>query len=189
MPRGIAKDHDAKKAMLRKGAAQYFASNGYDRASMTGAARQSGVSKALIYHYYDSKDALLFDILQAHLADLAERAEAARLESLDGLILTVLDAYADADAEHKLQLDALSTLPAELQSPLIDLQRRLVSIMSSAVAAENTGLSGDQLRAVTMSVFGILNWFYMWHRPGKGLNRAEYAALAAKFVRGGIAAV
>ncbi len=42
---------------------------------------------------------------------------------------------------------------------------------------------------LTMSVFGILNWFYMWHRPGKGLSRAAYADLAADFVLGGLRAV
>ncbi len=186
MPRGIAKDYDEKRAALRKGAARYFARNGYDRASMTGAARECGVSKALIYHYYESKEVLLFDILEAHLSGLTDTVEAARTEGLPGLIHAILAAYSDADAEHKLQLDALATLPDDLQKPLIDLQRRLVSIMSSAVAGENPALSGDRLRAVTMSVFGILNWFYMWHRPGKGLSRAEYADLAAAFVQGGL---
>jgi AcrR family transcriptional regulator len=186
MPRGIARDHDEKREALRKGAARYFASNGYDRASMTGAARQCGVSKALIYHYYDSKEALLFDILQTHLSGLVDMVESARPDGLPGLIHAILAAYADADAEHKLQLDALSTLPVNMQIPLIDLQRRLVSIMSDAVSAENPALSGSRLRAVTMSVFGILNWFYMWHRPGKGLSRSEYAVLATELVRGGI---
>ncbi len=60
---GMARDHDEKRAALRKGAADYFAAHGYDRASMTGAAKHCGVSKALIYHYYASKEALLFDIL------------------------------------------------------------------------------------------------------------------------------
>lgn len=186
MPRGIARDHDEKRAALRKGAARYFAKNGYDRASMTGAARQCGVSKALIYHYYDSKEALLFDILQTHLSDLVDMVDAARPDGLSGLIRALLAAYADADAEHKLQLDALSTLPPDMQMPLIDLQRRLVTIMSDAVSGENPALSGNRLRAVTMSIFGILNWFYMWHRPGKGLSRSEYAALAADFVRNGL---
>ena len=188
MPRGIAKDHDEKRAALRKGAARYFATHGYDRASMTGAARDCGVSKALIYHYYDSKEALLYDILDTHLSDLVDTVEAARSNGLPGLIRAILMAYENADAEHKLQLDALATLPSDLQGPLIDLQRRLVAAMSSAIAAERADLQADRLRAVTMTVFGILNWFYMWHRPGKGMSRADYADLAADFVKGGIAA-
>lgn len=189
MPRGNAKDHDEKRAALRKGAAVYFARHGYDRASMTGAAKECGVSKALLYHYYDSKEALLFDILDAHLSELANVVDAARPGGLAALIRVVLEAYEDADAEHKLQLDALGTLPADLQAPLIACQRRLVDAMSGAVAKERPDLSGDHLRAVTMSIYGILNWFYMWHRPGKGLSRADYAQLAADFVSGGIRAV
>ena len=189
MPRGIARDHDEKRAALRKGAAAYFARHGYDRASMTGAATECGVSKALLYHYYDGKEALLFDILHAHLAELADVVEAAHGAGLEALIRVILSAYEDADAEHKLQLDALDTLPDDLQAPLIALQRQLVQAMSGAVTALRPELRGDRLRAVSMSVFGILNWFYMWHRPGRGLSRAEYASLAAEFVTGGIAAV
>lgn len=186
MPRGIAKDHDAKRAALRKGAARYFADHGYDRASMTGAARHCGVSKALIYHYYDSKEALLFDILDAHLSELVAVVESARAGGMTGLIHAILSAYEDADSEHKLQLDALGTLPADLQAPLIGHQRRLVAIMSDSVGQVRPDLSGDRMRAATMSIFGILNWFYMWHRPGRGLDRQEYAALASSFVEGGL---
>ena len=62
MPRGLARDHTEKRAALRRGAAAHFATHGYDRASMASVAQACGVSKALIYHYYDSKEALLFDL-------------------------------------------------------------------------------------------------------------------------------
>jgi AcrR family transcriptional regulator len=189
MPRGIARDHDAKRAALRKGAAAYFARHGFDRASMTGAARECGVSKALIYHYYDSKEALLYDILDAHLSDLVSVVEAASGEGVRGLIRAILAAYEDADAEHKLQLDALATLPDDLKTPLVAAQRRLVQVLSEALHREAPHLDPDRLRAATMSVFGILNWVYMWHRPGKGLSREDYADLAADFVLGGVRAL
>ncbi len=188
MPRGIARDHDQKRQAIRKGAAAYFAAHGFDRASMTGAARQCGVSKALIYHYYDSKEALLYDILDTHLTELVETARAVDPEAgLQPLVCAILEAYEDADAEHKLQLDALAVLPDALQAPLIALQRALVGIMSDTLAREAPDLAGtDRLRPVTMSVFGILNWFYMWHRPGKGLSRQEYSRLATGMVLNGI---
>ncbi len=189
MARGLARDHDEKRAALRKGAATYFARHGYDRASMTGAARECGVSKALLYHYYASKEALLFDILFTHLSDLVDVVDHARTEGIGALIRAILLAYEDADAEHKLQLDALATLPLEMRQPLLDLQRQLVTMMSDVVRTERPGLPADRLRAATMSVFGILNWFYMWHRPNKGLSRENYAKLAADFVRGGLSAI
>ncbi|MCT4556718.1 MAG: TetR/AcrR family transcriptional regulator [Pelagimonas sp.] len=186
MPRGIAKNHDEKRAALRKGAAAYFARHGFDRASMTGAAKECGVSKALLYHYHDSKEALLFDILNTHLTHLVDVSEAAAPKGLPALISATLEAYEDADAEHKLQLEALSALPAELQHPLREAQHCLVDLMSTVVGVQRPGLAPDRLRAASMTVFAILNWFYMWHRPGKGLSRLEYAQLAADFVEGGL---
>ncbi|GHE96258.1 TetR family transcriptional regulator [Aliiroseovarius zhejiangensis] len=192
MPRGIARDHEEKRAAIRKGAASYFAEHGFDRASMTAAAKHCGVSKALIYHYYDSKEALLFDILDTHLSGLVAEVEAApRTDGLRGLVRAILQAYRGADAEHKLQLDSLGVLEAEQQAPLIDLQRRLIDMMGKALQNEAPeAFDGNRnLRAVTMSVFGILNWYYMWNRPGKGLDRDEYADLVTDLVLGGLRAL
>lgn len=189
MPRGIAKDHDEKRAALRKGAAAYFSRHGFDRASMTGAAKECGVSKALLYHYHNSKEALLFDILNAHLTELADLAEEAAPQGLHPLIAVILESYEDADAEHKLQLESISALPADLQAPLFDAQRRLVQVMSDVVAQKRPDLDADQLRAATMTVFGIVNWFYMWHRPDKGMSRQDYGEMASLFVEGGLAKI
>lgn len=189
MPRGVGRDHDAKRAAIRKGVAEYFAEHGFDRASMAGAAKACGVSKALVYHYYDSKEALLFDIVNAHLTELVSVVEAAKPEGVRGLIGAILLAYADADAEHKLQLDALGVLPPDKRDPLVALQRQLIAILSQALAEVAPDLDKTRLHATTMSVFGILNWFYMWHRPGRGLSRAQYSDLAADFVLGGLRAL
>ncbi|WP_371169516.1 TetR/AcrR family transcriptional regulator [Aliiroseovarius sp. 2305UL8-7] len=189
MPRGIARDHEEKRAAIRKGAAAYFAEHGFDRASMTAAAKHCGVSKALIYHYYDSKEALLFDILDNHLSGLVANVEAApETDGLRGLVQAILQAYRGADAEHKLQLDSLAVLDDRQQAPLIALQRRLIDMMGAALQKEAPeAFSGSRnLRAVTMSVFGILNWYYMWNRPGKGLSREEYADLVTDVVLGGV---
>lgn len=190
MPRGIAHDHSEKRGAIRKGAATYFAANGYDRASMTGAATHCGVSKALIYHYYNSKDALLYDILHTHLSDLVETVDAVASgkDRLRDLIRAILLAYRDADAEHKLQADAMIALPMEKREPLMAQQRHLVKVMSETLqaASPETLTNPAHLHPVTMTVFGMLNWFYMWHRPGKGISRDEYADLVTDMVLGGI---
>jgi AcrR family transcriptional regulator len=188
MPRGIAKDHDAKRAALRRGAAAYFSAHGFDRASMTGAAQHCGVSKATIYHYYESKEALLYDILAAHFDRLVAAADP-HAGDLRGFVHAILMAYADADAEHKLQVDALGLLPHDLQKPLKDQQRYLVRLMCDTLQAAAPELEGDRLHAAAMSGFGVLNWYYMWYRAGRGLTREEFAELAADFIIGGARAV
>ena len=80
-------------------------------------------------------------------------------------------------------------LPQDLRAPLVMLQRELVTLMSGVIALRRPDLPADRLRAATMTVFGILNWLYMWHRPNKGMSRKEYALFAADFVEGGLAQV
>jgi len=198
MARTIAKDHEAKREAILKTAAVFFAKQGFDRASMGKLAEACGVSKALIYHYYPSKDALLFDILDTHLTALVDVVEAAAAvpcsasQRLRGLIRAILIAYRDSDAEHKVQLDALSSLPEDNQIHLRALQRRLVTCMSDSVRAIEPERFSDRpelLAPVTMSVFGMLNWFYLWYKPGGLVDRDAYADIVADLVIGGLPSV
>jgi TetR/AcrR family transcriptional regulator len=197
MARTRAKDHDEKRGAILRRAAIVFARDGYDRASMARLASECGVSKALLYHYYISKEALLFDIVLNHLSDLvdaveeADRADLPPAERLERLVLALLDAYRDADAEHKVQLSALALLPDAEQERLRQLERRLVVIFSDAIRAVEPSIfdSGNLLKPVTMSLFGMLNWVYMWFRDGGALSREEYGKLATRLLVGGLGAL
>ena len=61
MPRSRAADYDDKREAILHRAAVAFARDGYDRVSMAGLAAECGVSKALLYHYYASKEAAATD--------------------------------------------------------------------------------------------------------------------------------
>lgn len=197
MARTIAKDHQEKREALLKTAAVFFAENGFDRASMNDLARAAGVSKALLYHYFSKKEAILFAILQTHLSALVDAVAATDTAAdtprgrLRALIHAIIDAYDGADAEHRLQLEAMGALPPEQQEELAKLQRKLVSEMSQylqAVTPDARLKDRATNRALTMSVFGILNWMYLWYRPDGGLSRSDYADLVADLVLDGIAA-
>ncbi len=194
MPRTRARDHDDKRLAIMETAARIFADGGYDRTSMAQLAGECGVSKALIYHYYASKEALLFDIIDTHLCDLidaveeADRTNAHPEVRLEALVAGLLEAYRDADAKHKVQLGALAFLPPEQQERLRELERKLVLRFSDAVRAINpSAFEGKPLlKPVTMSLFGMLNWFYMWFRDGGPVSRRDYARLATEIMVSGV---
>lgn len=195
MARSRARDHDEKREAILHRAAIVFARDGFDRASMSQLAAECGVSKALLYHYHASKEALLFDILQDHLAQLVDAVEEADDRSLapqarlEVLVAALLDAYRDADAEHKVQLGALGLLPEPEQARLKALERRLVTVFADAVSALDPDLFADQsrlLKPVTMSLFGMLNWAYMWFRDDGAVSRTDYARLATSLLAGGV---
>ena len=194
MARSRAKDHDEKREAILHRAASAFARDGYDRASMARLAAECGVSKALLYHYYASKEALLFDILQNHLSALVEALEEADdaalppEQRLEALVAALLEAYRDADAEHKVQVDALRLLPDAEQERLKALERRMVAIVAEAVRAlDPEAFDGRPLlKPVTMSLFGMVNWAYMWFRDGGVVSRSDYARLATQLLVGGV---
>ncbi|WP_278923660.1 MULTISPECIES: TetR/AcrR family transcriptional regulator [Pseudophaeobacter] len=196
MARTIAKDHDEKRGQILKSAARVFAEAGYDRASMTQLARECGISKANIYHYYDSKDAVLFGLLETYLRDLRDRVcgvDVAGLSPEDGLrrvVAEILLAYQGADDEHKVQSNAMGALPEEQQKLLRAYQRALVQFLSDTlqtVAPEAFAKDPSKLRATTMSVFGMLNWYYMWNSGAGSKAREDYADLVADLTLTGVA--
>ncbi|MEP4036675.1 TetR/AcrR family transcriptional regulator [Pseudophaeobacter sp.] len=195
MARTIAKDHDEKRAQILKSAAKVFAEAGYDRASMTQLARECGISKANIYHYYDSKEAVLFGLLDTYLCDLRDRVcgvEVAGLspdEALRQVVAEVLLAYQGADYEHKVQSGSMGALAEEQQKLLRAYQREMVQFLSDtlqAVAPEVFAEDPSKLRAATMSVFGMLNWYYMWNSGAGPKAREDYAELVAKLTLNGV---
>lgn len=195
MARTIAKDHDEKRTQILKSAAKVFAEAGYDRASMTQLARDCGISKANIYHYYDSKDAVLFGLLDTYLCDLRDRvcgvqvADLSPDDALRQVVAEILLAYQGADYEHKVQSGAMGALPEEQQKLLRAYQREMVQFLSDtlqAVAPKVFAADPTKLRAATMSVFGMLNWYYMWNSGAGPQAREDYAELVANLTLNGV---
>jgi TetR/AcrR family transcriptional regulator len=185
MARPRSADHDIKRRAILERSAALFAQNGYDRTAMAEVAAACGVSKALLYHYYASKETLLFDILSVHLQELLDAANAVGTslpprERLRALVGALLDAYRDADHEHKIQINEMTKLPPERHKVLIGMERELVAVFAAAIAAvlPAIGRSRTLLKPVTMSLFGMLNWHYMWFREGGTMSREDYADLA-----------
>jgi TetR/AcrR family transcriptional regulator len=194
MARPRAADYEDRRATILAETAKLFAERGFDRTSMSEIARCLGVSKALFYHYYPSKDVLLHDIIHSHLLALVEAVEQADDTAADAeqrlyrVITAIFECYRGADAEHKVQINHLAHLAPEQQVELKGFERRLVDCVSGIVGAVRPGLDAALLRPVTMSLFGILNWKYMWFRENGRITHAEYARLVTRMALAAIRA-
>jgi len=78
---------------------------------MSRVATACDISKANIYHYYDSKNALLFGMLDTHLGNLRDRVCAIELAHLEpeerfhATVSAIRLAYQVAEDEHRVQAD------------------------------------------------------------------------------------
>lgn len=198
MARTRAVDFEEKRRSILNIAAEVFAERGMEKASMSQIAARGQISKALLYHYYPSKDAVIFAIIFTHLQELDAAIAAAEdfslppQERLRQLIGTVLDNYRGADNRHKVQFNATATLPEELKHEIVALEKRIVHRFTAVLREINPSLDKPErplLTPVTMSVFGILNWAYMWFKDDKYLTREDYADMVSRLLLGGITAV
>ncbi len=194
MARSQAKDHEVKRKTILSTAAEVFASRGIVSASMNEVATACSISKANIYHYYPSKYDLVFDILDAYLETLRDRICSLDLnqppaQPLHLLTKEILLLYEGMDNEHKIQTEGLALLSVQQQTVLKNYQREMVAVMCEAVRASAPDTFDQQsakCKQVAMSVFGMLNWFYMWQPKATKSQRIDYAATVAELTLHGV---
>lgn len=197
MPRSIAKDYDEKRNSILKAAAKVFAEDGFDRASMNNLSKACNFSKAAIYHYYSSKEVILFDILETYLIDLnqhvsnlVQQPNESPEDFLSRIVFEILIVYRGAEKEHQILMNTniINNLDEQYQKAIIEYQKELVATISKAIqniAPETFNSDQSMLRSATMSLFAMLNWYSMWN-SGRGLKARETYSkfVSSLFIRG-----
>ncbi|MEL7027819.1 MAG: TetR/AcrR family transcriptional regulator [Pseudomonadota bacterium] len=189
MARTQAADYDKKRDAITVTAAKLFARHGFSSASMAEIAGRCDVSKSLIYHYYPSKEAILFDVMSTHIDALLEAAAETSVETaatpsdkLIALSISLLRRYIGAANAQRVLLYELSSLPKAERDEIIEKQRRLVGIVEEILAEVQPALSGDRglKRARAMLYFSMLNWSHSWFNSRGAISRDELAIMIAE---------
>lgn len=79
MKKAIPRDKSKKREMIVQGAAEVFAKEGYDGASMDQIAQVAGVSKKTVYNHFDNKE----NLFKAIVAMLLDEREAKKVIIFD----------------------------------------------------------------------------------------------------------
>ncbi|HBK92954.1 MAG TPA: TetR/AcrR family transcriptional regulator [Parvularcula sp.] len=186
MARTQAEDYGEKRAAIVAEAARLFAARGFDGASLADLAAACGMSKSLIYHYYPSKEAVLFAVMDGHMEALLDAIEIAPAGGpappLRRFARALLGLYAGAADRQKVLLYELARLPAAERRQIIAKERKLIAYVEDILARAAPRTETAELRARAMLFFGMLNWTHTWLKPGRGLSRDEVADLAARTV-------
>ena len=86
-------DVDERRRRLLALGADLFTRHAYDELSMSAIAREAGISKALLYHYFPSKQAFFQATLEQAAAELAERVTPAEGLPPAQQLMAGLDAF------------------------------------------------------------------------------------------------
>lgn len=183
MARKQAADYDEKRTAIVDAAARLFAAKGFAGASLSDLAEACGMSKSLFYHYYPSKEAILYAVMEGHMADLLaaldEKPEGDSKNALQFFARRLLRRYAGAAEKQKVMLYELHSLPTAEHADIVAKERRLIDHVEQLIAREHPRESKARLRAQAMLFFGMLNWTHSWLKEKGPVSRDEVADMAA----------
>ncbi|KAB7738866.1 TetR family transcriptional regulator [Parvibaculum sedimenti] len=195
MARPQAANYDERRKEIVDRAARLFADRGFAGASIADLAKACGTSKALLYHYYQSKDDILYDAMRLHLDKLSEVAEQIEIMKapaearLRRLISDFMTLYVDAAAHQKVLLNELKNLPAARRRKIVLQQRKLVAVVERLFVQIQPRFRRQRklLRPATMLFFGTINFTHTWFRPDGPVSPDQLAAMATDLLFEGIA--
>ena len=199
MARTRAPDHESQREQILELAAAAFAQTSYPSTSMADLAAASGTSKARLYHYYESKEAILFDLLDRYtkrlmliIADVegsSQRRALTEREAFAELVRAFLAEYETSHSRHVALLNDVKYLVDTQREVILDRQRDIVAAFARQLArAYPDRVSKENQTAVTMMVFGMINWTFTWLKPGGRLGYREFADQVIDVLENGLAA-
>ena len=192
-----AKDHEDKKRLILDTASGLFAKQGFAKTSISELSSACRASKAWIYHYFPTKEDILFTLLHDFLIVVRSRLEEIDVEDLapeDALhhfVLECLRIYDDYRINYPILFNEMTVLTDEQQKELRAIEDVPVKLLTTIVAKIRPEIATAAAfrTPITLLIYGTINWTYTWFNPDGKLRLEELAVLVKDFVLGGIQTV
>ena len=189
-----ARDHDVKRQMILERTAQLFARQGFHGTSTAENSAASNASKSWIYHYFDSKEAVLYELLDEFMemyvgriagAVSAARTPADRLRAYMREALAVLIAYRINYARLFSDVDAL---PPKQQRSIRDRERAISESLRDILVELRPELKRHEtlLMPITLLSMGSLVWSHTWFDPKGAVSLDRLVDLATALLVSGL---
>ena len=169
-PRNLQKTEEIYQVIAR-----LFAYRGYHSTSMREIARELGMNQSSLYHYFASKQDILFTLMNDAMDDvlaILEEISSTDLLPEDRLnrVLSFYTQYYAGDQERLILLiNEMNSLNEEYRSILVGKQRRYVQLIKSILeelAAQDKIKQIDPAIA-TFAFFGMVHYTIKWyHKDG-----------------------
>lgn len=179
------------EARILAAAVQLFARKGFDGTSVQEIVAEAAVTKGAMYHYFTSKDDLLYEIynqlLSRQLADL-ERILAdggSPRETLRAIIMALVCTTAEQIDEAKVYGREQHKLDeGHLEAVRANRRRYHVTFRELIEAAQRDGVFSTTTPAetVTLIVLGVVNELPKWYRPDGPKPAEQIASEIVTFV-------
>jgi TetR/AcrR family transcriptional regulator, cholesterol catabolism regulator len=154
-------------------AAQVFAEKGYEGASIRDISRSSGVSLSGLYYYVESKQKLLYLIQLTTFKTILARLEKrlGGVSSPDERLRIFVHNHLEYFLRHPVEMRVMShedeALEGAYRKEVAEIKRRYYGRALGIFEELRKAGIGRRInpRVAVLSLFGMMNWIYTWHRP------------------------
>lgn len=169
---------DIRRRQILDTAVGIFYEIGFEGASLRDLAEKVGINKATLYHYFDSKEEILFQILDEVGQSLLGGLEEARRSSNDPLeclkaMIRFQIYYMEANLEGiKVLVEELKCLGNEMAEKVKEVQAQILKLYENVLAdCMKTGrVRKLHLATAAFAILGQINWLYQWYKPEGSLS-------------------
>lgn len=184
----------SRRVEICRTAAQLFRDRGYDATSVSDIARALGITKAGLYHYFESKEALLFEITNFGLDrvrdDVIIPAGALRDpgERLRQLVVRHACIATHGRGAVAQLVDEIGALPPAARKQVEERMRAYFDLVRDTLCELR---AAGRLRDVdptvaTFSLIGTILWLPRWFRQNGRLSQEQVANEIADIALGGL---
>ncbi len=184
---------DIKAHQIRRVITRLFARDGYHGTSMRAIARELGMHPSSLYHYFSSKEEMLFKLLDATMDEalaVLEEICARRIEATEKLTQVLgfyVRYYAGDQARLNLLLSERHVLSPKSQRILMAKERRYVGLFRhifEELASEGR-IKAIPPAVATFAFLGMVHYTVKWYRRNGPVSLDQLADLFVEiFTRG-----
>jgi AcrR family transcriptional regulator len=184
----------SKRTEICRTAAQIFRNRGFDATSVSDVARALGMTKAGLYHYFESKEALLFEIMSYGLDRVRDevvvpiRAIRDPEERLQQIVLRHASLATQGRGAVTHLNDEIRALPPASRRQLEERMRKYVEIVRDTLGELKTSgrLRDVDPTVAAYSLIGMILWLPRWFRQDGRLTQQQVAKEMSKLVLSGL---
>lgn len=185
-----------RKRELIEVAGRLFARRGFHGTSMADIAKEFGVRKATLYHWVDSKESLLSQVLADVAGDAADEMKLVLAMDLPAaerfrrMVRIHIRSWADNPHNMTVGLSEARWLEGAarerwIQSRIL-IEEAYRSVLLDGLVAGEFDFDRRELTLVCNSILGMFQWFPRWYRPGSWASPDYIANLMADLVLRGL---
>lgn len=187
MARPTSSEYDKRSRLILQRAARLYAEQGYRGSPVSMIAKACRISKSLVYHYFHTKEEILYRVMAAQVAAMMKVAEGVRQEEIEPrakakmLVERLMHLRPVGFLDYPLPISEIRHLLPNQRDRLLRSQHSLLSAIESILAAGRAPeyAIAANTNSIATAFLGLIESMPAWRRHVSDIDEEVIVKLLA----------